>query len=245
MQRRRLGLSALLYFVLVLAPPPAIAECDGPFPSFRNAAPSARQIIIGQVVAAADDRADRTDGRTSNFLLRGWSVLEDSRPIEVQIQEVPTQPCAGVIVARPGDEIAIAFGGRDFQPPQVVNAVAWLSGAAPQLIGIETVTLVEVYALVGTRCTDKPAGPGAACRRGADALASCVAPHRGGGWRHRASGPPEHDLRHDLLDGPFRFRSEAGHHAPSEWCRRDQGSPAGRVRLLVDGKATTAGPVSR
>lgn len=149
MQRRRLGLSALLYFVLVLAPPPAIAECDGPFPSFRNVAPSARQIIIGQVVAAADDRADRTDGRTSNFLLRGWSVLEGSRPIEVQIQEVPTQPCAGVIVARPGDEIAIAFGGRDFQPPQVVNAVAWLSGAAPQLIGIETVTLVEVYALVG------------------------------------------------------------------------------------------------
>lgn len=149
MQRRRLGLAALLCFAFALAPPPATAECDGPFPSFRSAAPSARQIIIGQVVEAADDRPDRSDGRASTFLLRGWSVLEDSRPVEVQIDDVPTQPCAGVIVARPGDEIAIAFGGRDFQPPQVVNAVAWLNGAAPQLIGIETVTFVEVYALVG------------------------------------------------------------------------------------------------
>lgn len=149
MQRRRLGLLPLVCFAFALAPPPAAAECDGPYPSFRNAAPSARQIIIGQVVEAAGDRADRSDGRTSTFLLRGWSVLENSRPVDVQIDDVPTQPCAGVIVARPGDEIAIAFGGRDFQPPQVVNAVAWLNGAAPQLIGIETITFAEVYALVG------------------------------------------------------------------------------------------------
>ncbi len=146
---RRLVILPVVAASLALAPPPALAECDGPFPSFEHAAPSARRIVIGQVVATLPGAEAFEDGRTSQFVLRGWSVLEDDRHVEIEVRDVQSQPCSGYIVARPGDRIAIAFEGHDFAPAQVVNAVAWLEGDPPPIDGIEFTTIGAIYARLG------------------------------------------------------------------------------------------------
>ncbi len=133
----------------MLAPPIALGECDGPFPSFEHAAPSARRIVIGQVIATLPGAEAFEDGRTSQFVLRGWSVLENDRAVEIDVRDVLSQPCSGYIVARPGDRIAIAFEGHDFAPAQVVNAVAWLQGEPPPFDGIEFTTIATIYARLG------------------------------------------------------------------------------------------------
>jgi len=134
---------------VLLMPSAAVGECDGPFPSFQNAAPSARRIVIGQVVATLAGPPGFDDGRTSRFTLRGWSVLEGDKPVAIDVRDVQSQPCAGYIVARPGDRIAIAFEGHDFTPVQVVNAVAWLEGQPPSFDGIESTNVGAIYVLLG------------------------------------------------------------------------------------------------
>ena len=147
--RRSIAVSVLAVIMLAAGPDPTLAECDGPYPSFRNVAPGAERILIGEVVRVAPASERHDDGRTASFVLRGRSVLEESRSVEEVFQDVPTQPCSGRILARVGDVIAVAFQGRDFQPPMVVNAVAWIDGAAPEGIGIERITVPEVYRLAG------------------------------------------------------------------------------------------------
>ena len=146
---RSLALALGVAFTVSLAPPVALGECDGPFPSFRQAAPTARRIVIGQVIAALPGAQGLDDGRTSRFTLRGWSVLDGDQPVEIDVEDLQSQPCAGYIMARPGDRIAIAFEGVDFTPAQVVNAVAWLQGDPPRFGGIESTTIGAIYALLG------------------------------------------------------------------------------------------------
>jgi hypothetical protein len=147
--RRLVTILGLLAAGIVVMPSSALGECDGPFPSFEHAAPSARRIVIGQVIATLPGAEALDDGRTSQFVLRGWSVLEDDRPVEIDVRDVQSQPCAGYIVARPGDRIAIAFEGHDFAPAQVVNAVAWLQGDPPRFDGIESTTIGAIYGRLG------------------------------------------------------------------------------------------------
>jgi hypothetical protein len=147
--RRSVVILCVLVASLLVAPSVALGECDGPFPSFEHASLNARRIVIGQVVATLPGAEPLEDGRTSQFVLRGWSVLEDDRPVEIDVRDVQTQPCAGYIMARPGDRIAIAFEGRDFVPAQVVNAVAWLQGDPPPFAGIEATTIAVIYARLG------------------------------------------------------------------------------------------------
>jgi hypothetical protein len=132
------------------------AECDGPYPSFTSAAPTASRVLIGQIVAIDPGPEAPLDeaGRTSRFVLSGWSVLDDDRLVEERFEDLQSQPCAGYVVGRVGDAIALAIDGRDFEPPQVVNAVAWVQGEPPQRSGIETVTIADVYALVGRPMPD-------------------------------------------------------------------------------------------
>ena len=146
--RRGAMISGLLVVAVLVTPATAVGECDGPFPSFQHAAPSARRIVIGQVVAVLPGPIS-PDGYTSRFTLRGWSVLDGDVPVEFDVRDVQSQPCAGYIVARQGDRIAIAFDGHDFTPPQVVNAVAWLQGAPPSFDGIEWTTVAAIYDLLG------------------------------------------------------------------------------------------------
>ena len=147
--RRLVTVLGVLIAGLLVSPSAALGECDGPFPSFEHAAASARRIVIGQVIATLPGTEPMEDGRSSQFVLRGWSVLEGDRPVEIDVRDVLTQPCSGYIMARPGDRIAIAFEGHDFMPAQVVNAVAWLQGDAPPVEGIETTTIGAIYARLG------------------------------------------------------------------------------------------------
>ena len=147
--RRLVTILGVLIAGLLVSPSIALSECDGPFPSFEHAAPSARRIVIGQVIATLPGAEAFEDGRTSQFVLRGWSVLENDRAVEVEVRDVLSQPCSGYIVARPGDRIAIAFEGHDFAPAQVVNAVAWLQGEPPPFAGIEFTTIATIYARLG------------------------------------------------------------------------------------------------
>lgn len=159
--RRSLVILGVLVATLLVTPSVALGECDGPFPSFEHASLNARRIVIGQVVATLPGAEPLEDGRTSQFVLRGWSVLEDDRPVEIDVRDVKTQPCAGYIMARPGDRIAIAFEGRDFVPAQVVNAVAWLQGDPPPFAGIESTTIAAIYVRLG-RVPPVLVAPGAA-----------------------------------------------------------------------------------
>jgi hypothetical protein len=134
------------------------ADCDGPYPSFREAAPTARRVVVGEVVAGQQDALGFVDGRSARFTLRGTSVL-DGAEVEIDVIDLPSQPCAGPIEAAVGDHIAIAFDGRAFEPPQIVNAVAWLDGSAPEFGGIETMTVAEVYALLGLPWPPEAAPP--------------------------------------------------------------------------------------
>jgi hypothetical protein len=166
----------LLAGVSLVTPSSALAECDGPYPSFQNAAPTARRIVIGEVIAGFPGPVGPQDGRTSRFTLRGRSVLEGDAPIEIDVTDLQSQQCAGYILARPGDRIAIAFDGHEFG--QVVNAVAWLEGRPPDLIGVESTTIDAVYALVGrappvARPTT-PASPQGATTGWPNAIGLCV-----------------------------------------------------------------------
>jgi hypothetical protein len=143
------AVSMLAAIMLVAGPHRVLAECDGPYPSFRNVAPGAERILIGEVVQVDPAGERHDDGRTAGFVLHGQSVLEGGRAVDEVFQDVPTQQCAGMIVARVGDVIAVAFRGRDFEPPQVVNAVAWIEGDAPELIGVERISVPEIYQLAG------------------------------------------------------------------------------------------------
>ena len=156
--RRLVTILGVLITGFVVSPSAALGECSGPFPSFERASASARRIVIGEVIATLPGAEPMEDGRSSQFLLRGWSVLEDDRPLEMEIRDVETQPCSGYIVARPGDRIAIAFDGHDFAQAQVVNAVAWLQGEPPPFEGIEVTTIAAIYALLG-RVPPVPAAP--------------------------------------------------------------------------------------
>ena len=148
MRRRVAAIVGLLAGLVLLVPSTARGECDGPFASFQNAAPTARRIVIGQVVASLPGPPE-SDGRTSRFTLQGWSVLDSDQPTVVDVRDLISQPCAGYIMARPGDRIAIAFEGHDFTPRIVVNAVAWVEGAPPPFDGIESTNVGAIYALLG------------------------------------------------------------------------------------------------
>jgi hypothetical protein len=142
------GFLAVFCLGLFAVAPDVAAECDGPFPSFRHAAATAQRVVVGQVTGILPDPGEPIDGRFTRFILDGRSVL-DGDAVVIEVRDVISQPCAGYLLARPGDQVAIAFGGTDFQPPVAVNAIAWLGGVPPPRDGIETVTLQEVYDLVG------------------------------------------------------------------------------------------------
>jgi len=158
------ALAALTAILLgALAVPGARADCDGPYPSFREAAPSAKRVVYGDVVAVEPVQGAGPDGRSSRFVLEGLSVVGSIRRERVEVRDLQSQPCAGYLVARVGDRVAIAFEGRAFSPGIEVNAIAWLSGEPPDLIGIEVVTESEVYEILGIQPArvepTRPAGP--------------------------------------------------------------------------------------
>ncbi len=150
---RRLAAGLLVACAAVIVagrPAPVAADCDGPYPSFREAAPSARRVVIGDVVAMEPvDQWLDMEGRSSRFTLQAWSILDGVGPVVVPVRDLVSQPCAGYLFGKVGDQVAIAFDGRAFSNRIEVNAIAWVGGRAPDRIGIESLTVGEVFMAVG------------------------------------------------------------------------------------------------
>jgi hypothetical protein len=147
--------SAIALTVLATGGAPTLAECDGPVPSFRKAIATAQRIVIGDVVNVrrSGSLEPRSDGRSSRFALRVRFVLRGEAPIHMDIRDLQMQPCAGAVIARTGDRIAIAFDAVDFTPAIGVNAVAWIRGTAPTE-DYERITQTEVFELLGLDAPD-------------------------------------------------------------------------------------------
>ena len=151
--RRVARLSVVAAFaltVLATGATPAVAECDGPVPSFRKALLTAKRIVIGDVIDVRPGGLlePQADGRSSRFTLRVRHVLRGEAPRLMDIRDLVTQPCAGTVIARAGDRIAIAFDAFDFTPPIAVNAVAWIRGQIPPEV-YERITETEVFERLG------------------------------------------------------------------------------------------------
>jgi hypothetical protein len=136
---------------LLASAPGAAAECDGPYASFREAAPTAQRIVYGEVVAVRPVEWGVGDGLTSRFTVEGWSLLGGARPDIVDVDDVLSTSCSGYLIARLGDRVAIAFSGRAFATRVEVNAIAWLEGRLPDRVGLETITEPELLDLVGVQ----------------------------------------------------------------------------------------------
>ena len=137
---------------------PVVAECDGPPPSFRDALSTAKLIVIGDVTAVHGGGLGEVgaDGRSSRFTLRIDLVLRGHAPAVMEIQDLVMQPCAGTVIARTGDRIAVAFDALDFTPPIRVNAFAWIRGTPAQ--ENETITEAEVFRRLGREAPDTAIG---------------------------------------------------------------------------------------
>ncbi len=123
--------SAVAFGAIAVSPLPVAAECDGPVPSFRDALATAKRVVIGDVIAVRDGglaRAATNNGWSSRFTLRVRYTPVGDAGRTMEINDLPTQPCAGVIQAREGDRIALAFDATDFSPAIQVNTVAWIRG---------------------------------------------------------------------------------------------------------------------
>jgi hypothetical protein len=138
---------------------PADAECDGPAPSFLPALATAKRIVIGDVieVQAGGLLEPQADGRSSRFTLRVRYVLRGDAPARMDIRDLVMQPCAGTVIARTGDRIAIAFDAVDFTPPIRVNAVAWIRGTPPE--GNETITQTAIFEHLGLTAPNTAIAP--------------------------------------------------------------------------------------
>lgn len=160
------ALPALVGAWLIAGAAPVAAECDGPIPSFRSVAATAKRVVIGEVVAVhpSELTVEGADGRSSRFTLRVTDVPRGGAPKTMEIDDLPTQPCASIVVARVGDRLAIAFDAIDFEPPMRVNTAAWIRGVPPGtefdlISAFESTTRAEVYALLGLEPPDTSVAP--------------------------------------------------------------------------------------
>jgi hypothetical protein len=122
------------------------ADCQGPPPPFAETVASAKQIVIGDVVAVHPGH-DNDMGKSTSFTLLVSDVVRGPQVARLEIDNLATGGCAGNIVAAKGDRIALALGATVFTPPIPANGVAWIVGQAPE--GYETATVEGVYRLAG------------------------------------------------------------------------------------------------
>jgi hypothetical protein len=190
----------------------ALADCDGPVPSFRDHAESAKRIVIGDVVAV-DPSAPWTDdwGRSSRFTLRVRYALRGQAESVMALTDLAFLPCADhIIIAREGDRIAVALDATGFTPPISFTTVAWISGTPPDFAGIERITVSEAFALVGLDPPDT-----STAREGSNdpfpwsALAAAIAGISAAlaAWRRRSPERASSGLPRDESAG---FRSVSG-----------------------------------
>lgn len=142
---------------------PTAGACDGPVPSFREAAATATTIVVGTVVRVAPVGAD-PPGYASVFELRVDHVLRGESPEMLSIRRLPQSPCSGVLLVPDSAVIALALDGRAFSPPLKVNAPAFIEGRSWRAsVGAagpaEVMTLEEVFAVAGVPLPDSALQP--------------------------------------------------------------------------------------
>ena len=141
----------------------ARAACDGPIPSFREAARSAKVIVVG-TVTATDPRDGDPPGYASAFEIRVDHVLKGEAGARLALDQLQQSPCSGVLFVPQGAVIALALDAQAFQPPMAVNAPAFISGVSyPASFGDralskpDEMTLDEVFAAAGLPIPDSAA----------------------------------------------------------------------------------------
>ncbi len=148
--------SAIAALLLAATVGPVGAEVEGPgTPSFWKVLSTARQVVIGDVVAVQSGGLvdPSADGRSSRFTLQVRYVLRGTAQSTMEIWNLPSQRRDEVVSARQGDRIALALDGTDFSPPIPANAVAWIKGEPPGS-DYETVDVGEVFEVVGRDLAD-------------------------------------------------------------------------------------------
>jgi hypothetical protein len=108
--------TSFAFVAFAVGPLQVAAECDGPVPSFSGAVATAKRVVIGDVVAVREGglvKPAASAGSSSRFTLRvRYAVVGDAEK-SMEIRDLLTQPCAGVVQAREGDRIALAFNATD------------------------------------------------------------------------------------------------------------------------------------
>jgi MYXO-CTERM domain-containing protein len=131
---------------------PVSASCDGPIPSFREFAAAASRIVIGRVTAVDSTAPWRDDeGRSSRFTLRIDYVVRGESPATMEVRDAAFLGCADhIVIARVGDEIALAFDVPGLLGEGSLSTIpAWVKGTPMEWGGAETITVREVFSLVG------------------------------------------------------------------------------------------------
>jgi len=165
----RLVAAAGLAVGLALGTPRAVsAECDGPAVSFRDRAPEAPRVVIGDVSSTEPDASERDElGRASQFTLQVRYVLRGEASTSIHVRDMPSGPCAGNILARAGDRIALAIGLTDklLFGETSWAAVAWIRGTPLEYEGIERTTVSDAFRVLGLvppETSTNPSPPGQA-----------------------------------------------------------------------------------
>jgi hypothetical protein len=129
-----------------------MASCDGPVPSFRQFAATSPRILMGQVTAVDHTAPWRDDqGRSSRFTLQIAYVVRGESSRVIDFRDAAFLGCADhIIIARLGDQIALAFDVPGLLGDETVSTIpAWISGTPMRWGGAETITVREVFSLVG------------------------------------------------------------------------------------------------
>ena len=142
--------SSVITFLQIGNPPLAYAECTqlSPWPSFREAAPSAKTILIGTVTWTPGGRIN------NRFILRVDEVLRGSAAAEIEIERLhsgaPEPKCPGgssLRVRRWGELLAIAYDAHLPGLRRTITAVAFIRPSRPSpffLPEMERLTAHEV-----------------------------------------------------------------------------------------------------
>ncbi len=144
-----LGLGALS----MARPSAALGDCSqlDPWPSFRQAAPSAKTILIGTVTWTPGGKIN------NRFTLRVDEVLRGTAPDELEVAALhsgmPEMICPGdssLTVRRVGERLALAYGAHLPGQRRTITAVAFVKPSRPHrffLPRMERLSAAEVRAI--------------------------------------------------------------------------------------------------
>jgi hypothetical protein len=155
--------AALSVLALAASSAPVDAECNPPGAdlSFRRAAPLAREVVAGTVIAVQPDGlgTPRPAGSSFRFTVAIEHELRGEVPSPLIVDFLETGGCVRWISASVGDVIALALDVDRTDPGIATNTAAWIKGTTGDSGGFESVTLAELRALL-VRPPDTSTDPG-------------------------------------------------------------------------------------